>query len=233
MRCIVAALVLVFAATVSNAEQLIVKRSATAQPYILFVGGVVSGSGARLEKMLSDNPDINTVSFYSGGGLAGEGYIIGQVLSDNSSTAVVESGHYCLSACAMGFIGAARYEIRGVLGFHSPYLAPGDITPKDEVMKNAQGIGAWFMTYTMLNGFSAQMYWTIQNRSNPQVFLVFTNLDDLMDYYVRDDDGVDAYSNYHQSVHHGDEWVDMRMWFGSAIGWYVYRQQMENLRRGV
>jgi hypothetical protein len=84
-------------------------------------GPIMPGISADVKEMLLKHDDIDVVFLSSPGGTAYEGYQLAGIMSDNNLRTVVERGRYCLSACAIAFMGGTDYKIRGVLGFHNAW----------------------------------------------------------------------------------------------------------------
>ena len=73
------------------------KRDATT---VEFRGPFVEGTSAYVESYLKSNPEINTITFKSGGGVFIEGIHLGYLLEEYNIAAIVEPESYCVSACA-------------------------------------------------------------------------------------------------------------------------------------
>ena len=138
---------------------------------------------------------IDEVVLNSPGGLGYEGYTVGSILSDYQLPVRVAKGTACLSACAAAFIGGTDYKVEGILGFHKGHL--NGLEPfmnQEEAFDNGQVAGSFHLYYIIANGFGVDLAFNIDRRTSPSNFIVFTNTEDLMKFYVRDD--VDNISNY-------------------------------------
>jgi len=134
---------------------------------------------------------IEEVVFYSQGGLSYEGYTISHIMSDNRFKVRVPNGGYCLSACAIAYIGGTDYKLNGgLLGFHKGHLGNGQVSFKDqeEAFDNGQQSGSYATVHMMANGFSYWLSREINDQTSPTTFKLFNKVEDLMHYYVRNDD---------------------------------------------
>ena len=136
----------------------------------------------------------------SPGGLAYEGYKVGEILSEHKTPVRIAKGTACLSACAIAFIGGTNYEIdNGILGFHKAHLSGTEpFKNQEEAFDLGQGSGAYDMYYILSNGFSSSLTAGIINLTSPSKFIVFTDTDDLMEFYVRSDN--DNLENYLKDI---------------------------------
>ena len=138
---------------------------------------------------------IDEVVLNSPGGLGYEGYAVGQILSEYEVPTRVAKGTACLSACAIAYIGGTDYEVEGILGFHKAHLAGAEpFMNQEEAFDAGQLAGSYHLYYLIANGFSVSLTAHIDQRSTPNDFVVFTNTEDLLKFYVRNDD--DDISNY-------------------------------------
>ena len=139
---------------------------------------------------------IDEAVLNSPGGLGFEGYQVGSILSEYQVKTRVASGTACLSACAVAFIGGQDYEVEGILGFHKGHLAGAEpFLNQEEAFDNGQQAGSFNLYYIMANGFSVDLGFQIDRRSSPDKFVVFTNTEDLLKFYVRDD-SIDLFESY-------------------------------------
>ena len=138
---------------------------------------------------------IDEVVLNSPGGLGYEGFAVGNILSDYAIPTRVAKGTACLSACAIAYIGGTDYEVEGILGFHKAHLAGAEpFMNQEEAFDAGQLAGSYHLYYLIANGFSVSLTAHIDQRSTPNDFIVFTNTEDLLKFYVRSDD--DNISNY-------------------------------------
>ena len=142
---------------------------------------------------------IDEAVLNSPGGLGYEGYQVGAILSEYQVKTRVASGTACLSACAVAFIGGQDYEVEGILGFHKGHLAGQEpFLNQEEAFDNGQQAGSFNLYYIIANGFGVDLGFQIDRRSSPSHFVVFTNTEDLMKFYVRSDE--DYIANYVQPI---------------------------------
>ena len=198
--------------TSAPAEELRILTPDPVSRVLLFWGDVEQGSSARLEQMLTLNPDIEYIYMISAGGNAFEGYRIADVLSRHSIKAIVPEGFACLSACAVGFIGAAEYYVEGLLGFHNVYIPEGEIetVPPLNLLLAGQGFGTHTTVFFIANGFEVELPILIGNHTSPEVFVVFTNTEDLMEFFARSD--TDKIEEYLEPNGIDQDWVDTHVW---------------------
>ena len=179
---------------------------------ILFAGDVIEGSAQRLDDVLTANPDIKRVGMVSGGGLAYEGFNIASVLSKHDVIAIVPRGYVCLSACAIGFIGAKDYVILGALGFHNMYITDENMVEADKLMLIIRGqqFGVRTAIFFIENGFEVELPYIISAVTTPEEFLVFTSTEDLMTFFARDEE--DNIINYLDNNDIDDAWIEEHLW---------------------
>ncbi|MCE4224774.1 hypothetical protein HCU64_13505 [Methylobacterium sp. C25] len=84
-------------------------------------GELTDGAGERLERLLSENPQVERIHLTSEGGLVDEGEAIGAAIARHHLATYVPD--YCVSACTLAFVrGSERYLLKASrLGFHAPY----------------------------------------------------------------------------------------------------------------
>jgi hypothetical protein len=114
-------------------------------PVIRMSGFVQSGDAfklrsilAKLKAMSPKAPDkpLAIVELHSPGGEILEGFSLGYLFREFDVATVVRSGKFCLSACAIAFLGGTvshlpptivpgrNIEIGGIVGFHNFYISP-------------------------------------------------------------------------------------------------------------
>jgi hypothetical protein len=179
---------------------------------ILLTGDFIEGTAQRLDDFLTANPTITKVGMVSGGGLAYEGFNVASVLSKHDVTAIVPRGYVCLSACAIGFIGAKDYVILGALGFHNMYLTDENMVGIDKLMLIIRGqqFGVRTAIFFIQNGFEVELPYIISAVTNPEEFLVFTSTEDLMTFFARNEE--DNIINYLDNNDIDDAWIDEHLW---------------------
>ena len=144
---------------------------------ILFEGEFTHETGKRLLSIIKET-GAKTVVFNSPGGIAQEGYIVAWVLEDRGIHAVVRHGSSCMSACAIGVLGADTYTIKGILGFHPTYL-PQEVGKPSEAFAEGQRVGMRNTFFLEDKGVSRQVIRTILYLADPKTFMVFTSNEDL------------------------------------------------------
>lgn len=133
---------------------------------------------------------VDEVVLFSPGGLGFEGYYTGNVLSNHEIPVRVAKQTYCLSACAIAFLGGTNYQINdGILGFHKGWVMDAPWKDQNEAFGSGQVAGDFHSYYFVANGFNFELSNKIVNKTDQNSFIVFTNEDDLNKFYVRNDDG--------------------------------------------
>jgi hypothetical protein len=150
---------------------------------VMFEGDFKQGSSKRLKFYVTSNPKTKTVVFSSMGGLFGEGLEVGYILDDNKMTAQVMEGDKCVSACAFAFLGAHKQYMSGTIAFHEAWADYGTKT-KETLFSQGQDIGGYTLYYVMKMGYSSQLAYFIQAKTNQTTFLVFTSPKDLNVFLV-------------------------------------------------
>ena len=211
MKNLLLATVMAFSAGMSQAAAVFSLTDIDGNNEAYFLGEVQLGDGDRLRNLLDENPDITVVNMVSPGGVASEAYSIASVLSDYEMTAYVPEGQYCLSACASAFIGAAEYDIDGVIGFHNAW-APGydSFATYNQGLAHGQSFGAYSTYHMMVNGFSIQLPLLITQLTSPEEFIVFFHENDLMTFFARsEEDNVEPYLSPLVDV--DETWLDFHL----------------------
>jgi len=160
---------------------------------VLFAGKIEEGSSDRLEVFLTTHPTAKSIILVSPGGSSEEGYKIAEVLSDHSMTAIVPDGYTCLSACAVGFIGANNHVVDGILGFHNAFLSDSGLfladlhealggSSKTALILFGQYLGAKSTVFFIKSGFELELPIIIAGFTNPSTFLVFTSTEELYQF---------------------------------------------------
>lgn len=193
--------------------------------------------GLNSEQVLRDAfelyPEVDLISLNSPGGVATAGTDLGGLFSDEKIRVWVPKGRFCLSACANAFIGGHDYDIDGILGFHSAWLPPEAF---DEGMSNelfneyyrvGQFSGMLDSYYWIVNGFNLEIVADIHNNTNPDRFLVFKSEEELLEYYVRNDDDKEAEKVGQLKRYLSFEGIDPEVLGGTALHDYVLMQLTE------
>ena len=162
------------------------------EQFFYYNGPITEKSSDVLEYAFMQYPDVKKIALSSPGGLASEAPELGNLFSSNSIETWVPRGRFCLSACANAFIGGYNYKVSGILGFHSAWVPDNVIAEMNPqqinlLFKSGQYQGVRDTHYWIVNGFSIQLPAVINSMTSPTSFLVFTNEDDLLKYYRRND----------------------------------------------
>lgn len=179
---------------------------------VLLSGDIIEGTAQRLDDFLVANPTIKKVGMVSGGGLAYEGFNVASILSKHDVTAIVPRGYVCLSACAIGFIGAKDYVILGALGFHNMYVTDENMVDIDKLMLIIRGqqFGVRTAIFFIENGFEIELPYIISAVTTPEEFIVFTSTEDLMTFFARSEE--DNIINYLDNNDIDDAWIEEHLW---------------------
>ena len=157
------------------------------QRQVLHIGGDFDdGIGNDVDRLLKEY-DVDEVVLASPGGLGYEGYMTANALSRHEKKVRVAEGTYCLSACAIAFVGGTDYIINnGVLGFHRAWIPTDDaFESQNDAFANGQIAGDYHNYFLIANGFNAELSSHITQRTNQDSFVTFTHEDELNKYYVR------------------------------------------------
>ena len=201
----------IICATTAKSEELRV-INLPEEDVIILSGDIIEGTAQRLDDLLTANPTITKVGMVSGGGLAYEGFNLANVLSNHDITAVVPRGYVCLSACAIGFVGAKDYVILGALGFHNMYVADEQLVEADKLMLLIRGqqFGVRTAIFFVANGFEFELPYIISAVTTPEEFIVFTSTEDLMTFFARTEE--DPIGNYLADNGIDEAWIDEHLW---------------------
>lgn len=212
IKGLVGGLAMMLTLSTASAEELTIMDLDDGTQVAIFWGDVTPGSSARLDELLTANPDVKRIAMVSPGGNAVEGFLIADVLSNHEMTAMVPPGFACLSACAVGFIGAAEYQVHGALGFHNMYIGADeiDLIPPLSLLIMGQGFGVHTAVFFLANGFEVELPIIIGNHTSPDVFLVFTSTEDLMQFFARSD--TNTIEEYLEPNAIDQQWLDDHLW---------------------
>jgi len=201
----------IICATTAKSEELRV-INLPEEDVIILSGDIIEGTAQRLDDFLTANPTITKVGMVSGGGLAYEGFNLANVLSNHDITAVVPRGYVCLSACAIGFIGAKDYVILGALGFHNMYVTDENMVDIDKLMLIIRGqqFGVRTAIFFIQNGFEVELPYIISAVTTPEEFLVFTSTEDLMTFFARSEEN--NIVDYLDNNEIDDAWIEEHLW---------------------
>ena len=211
MKNLLLATALTLTAGMSQAASIFTLTDIDGNNEAYYIGDVELGDADYLRQVLDANPDVTVINMISPGGVAFEAYALADVLSDYELTAYVPEGQYCLSACASAFLGAAEYDIDGVIGFHNAW-APGydSWSTYNEGLQHGQALGTYSTYHMLANGFSIQLPILVAERTDPNTFIVFFHENDLMTFFARSEE--DSVIPYLSGLVDTDEtWMDFHL----------------------
>lgn len=196
---------------------------------ILLTGEIIQGTAQRLDELLTANPTITKVGMVSGGGLAYEGFNIANVLSNHDVTAIVPKGYACLSACAIGFIGAKEYVVLGAIGFHNMYIDGENLVEADKLslLLSGQRFGVRTAIFFVANGFEMELPYVISVLTSPEEFIIFGSTEDLLTFFARTEE--DNVVDYLATNDIDEAWIEAHLFDSSRLAWYL-RGEENNAR---
>lgn len=179
----------------------------TSKDVLTYTGPIMTHTTEVIKYFLETYDYIDEISLSSPGGVAYESFELGALFSEMQIQTTVSANRVCLSACAIAFLGGHGYQIDGVLGFHSSHIMGEAQDPNSPKYTEQQGnmlyqqgqlIGTQLARYLMLNGFHMDIALITAYNTSPTKFLVFLDEDDLMEFYVRNDneDEADEFYTY-------------------------------------
>jgi hypothetical protein len=191
--------------------------------FIVLHGDMFDGDAERVREVLEDT-GVRRVGIVSDGGLTSAGFDLSEVLSDFRVTAVVPRGYACISACAIAFLGAAEYEIKGVLAFHAAWS--DQFTDTDMAASQGQMVGVYSAYHMVANGFSFALPSKITQETDRDTYLTFKSLEELMQFYVRTDEvtGGDV-ADYLNALPLIDGWDEQALMTSYEIFAYIILQR--------
>lgn len=181
-------------------------------PVVTFEGQIEVGDAERLDAIMTESGSDKVV-MSSPGGNALEGYKIGGVLSSHEATVMVPEGFACISACANAFLGAKTYIVKGVLAFHVAWVDEDSARTLNSGVAAGQFLGTQSTIYFVSNGFSLELPMMINTFTTRDRFLVITSTEELLTFYVRNDNEgeVDAMGPYLAPSGHDAQWYLQRL----------------------
>lgn len=133
---------------------------------------------------------INKVVLRSEGGAAQEGFAIGKLFYQRNTEVFVDG--YCLSACAIAFIGTPNVNLDGgFIGFHNAWVQIEMETNK--ALAQGQFLGIMTSAYFMDKGYSVLLPFYISQLTTPEVFLTFDTVEQLRVFFVGRNQPADTY----------------------------------------
>lgn len=186
---------------------------------VMYIGGpILEGISKDVRELLEAHPDVEAVMLSSAGGYANEGYELAQIMSDNRLQTIVLRGRYCLSACAIAFMGGDNYVIEGVLGFHNAWRPTAAVITDEEAkvgFNTAQIIGAYWLRFVLLNGYSHDFAFDVLHKTDPNTFLIFTDEADFNTYKVTDRNNM---SEYYEVASEAGVALESEVFFPAIVG---------------
>lgn len=156
---------------------------------IRFSGPVEVGDAERLATTM-DLTGINVVVLRSEGGAAQEGFAIGKLFYQRNTYVHVDG--YCLSACAIAFIGTPNINLDGgFIGFHNAWVQIEMETNK--ALGQGQFLGIMTTAYFIDKGYSILLPFYVSQLTTPEVFLTFDTVEQLKMFYVGREQTASAY----------------------------------------
>lgn len=177
---------------------------------VMFSGDFTQGSSQRLKFYLKKNPTTKSVVFSSNGGVLVEGINVGFILNDKLMTAYVMEGDKCVSACAFAFLGATRQFADGALAFHAAWVDKTNFKSKNKMFLEGQMVGGYTLYYVMKMGYSSQLAYFIQAKTNKDTFLVLS-VGDLKTLFVSKDVAKTPLAKYNNWPIKDPEWLKKRI----------------------
>jgi len=142
---------------------------------ILLKGTVERGDADKLESMVVAT-GIRTVRLDSPGGDATEGFRLGYRIKKLNLTAVIPDDAFCMSSCAIAFLGAPSKVQGGLLGFHVAY-SPANKLTENEGLKYGQRLGAINAVYYFNMGYTIQLQYLTTILTDKETFLMIDTAD--------------------------------------------------------
>ena len=104
-------------------------------PIITLTGEIVSGDYERFEEQLQRFPEARIVYMQSEGGDVSSALNIGKAMHERQMRAVVRDRDYCLSACALAWLGSPSRTLfsNSQVGFHAAWRPDGIDLVEDAV----------------------------------------------------------------------------------------------------
>lgn len=153
---------------------------------VLHIAGDFDEGISKDIKKALDEYKVDEAVLYSPGGLGYEGFVSANHLSEHEVPVRVAKGTYCISACAVAFIGGTDYKINdSILAFHKGWVPNEPWKNQNEAFDAGQVSGGYSSLFFVANGFSFELPSHINEHSNQDTFIVFHNEKDLNKYYVR------------------------------------------------
>jgi hypothetical protein len=141
---LVAAISLVWCASIANAAQISVVENGNGRA-IYLEGTIEQGDATNIALLLQRSSPIDLVSLNSPGGDLREGIILAKLFQELRLSVLVSRSSICASACAVAFMGGRERVIQegAVVELHAPYR-PSDVNdpiePDLEVTRSAANL---------------------------------------------------------------------------------------------
>lgn len=104
-------------------------------PIITIVGEIIPGDDRKFDATLATYPNARVVYMRSEGGEVSAALNIGITINERQMRAVVQDGDYCLSACALAWLGSPSRTLysQSQVGFHAAWRTESGGTQEDGV----------------------------------------------------------------------------------------------------
>lgn len=128
-------------------------------------------------------PDV--LKIISLGGISIEGFSTGMVIKSHQEKydLTVITGTPCVSACAYAVMGADNLRMDSFIAFHSPFISAMPMhTTLQQITELSRDNTVTLLKYTVKTGFAFELIDHVFQKTRPQKFLVFTDVEDFHRY---------------------------------------------------
>lgn len=212
-KTLISAFVL-FAMTVSANALTLKAYELEEMPFIEFVGIIDKGSAEKLDKFLTQHPNIKNLKMSSLGGLAREGLLMADIISNHEMDVYVIERDNCWSSCAFAFLGGKNHYITGTLAFHKPYYPPRvlETANRHDLNQQSMTLGSWLTTVIFAHGFHVELAMVIMTLTDRKTYITFNNQQDFYRYYVGKELGTDTpIRNFYDDRGITQEWINRHL----------------------
>lgn len=182
---------------------------------VVLSGDIDAGATKELEKVLDNNPSVDTVIMSSRGGSFVEGVLLGTMFHERKLTTAVVSGQYCVSSCAFAFLGGHKQHLGGTIAFHRAWTDDRKIGA-NELFGDGQQVGGYMVWYIINVGYNSQLAYFIQAKTTKNTYLVITDKVDLDALFVSSDTNTPV-SRYLNPTGVSAEWLRVRIKSGGSF----------------
>jgi len=180
MRSIIAMLILFIYATTAYATPSPSKFSLTmvSTDTAKLTGEFGKGITSKLQLLYSFT-GFKKLIVNSPGGLVIEGFKMAKFMNTVDVSVEVPRGAYCLSACAVAFMGN-NLTIEGLYGFHTPYYSTFNMdTTINNYTRQIRHVDAMFLEIVITSGYRMALYDIVADNTDRSTFIIFTSNEDL------------------------------------------------------